>query len=100
MRHRNHPFAEDGFMDIIVKLAHTTFFDALPSNADNHPPTAPATLPGQLEAAPALHERWLANVERWAYQCRMRERDAYLGRATDVQDLENRMRDFHRRPYY
>jgi len=100
MRHRNHPFAEDSFMGIIVKLAQTTFFDALPSNAERHPPTAPAKLPGQLEAAPALHQRWLANLDRWAYKNQARERDAYLGRATDIHDLENRMRDVHRRPYY
>ncbi len=37
MRYRNHPFAENGFMDVCVKLAQTAFFDNLPSNVQNRP---------------------------------------------------------------
>ena len=100
MRYRNRPFAENGFMDVVVKLAQTAFFDDLPANAHHHPPTAPATLAGPLAAAPSLRQRWWAGLERWMYQQQVREREAYLGQARDVYDLEQRIRNLERRPYY
>lgn len=100
MRYRNHPFAENGFMDVCVKLAQTAFFDNLPSNVQNRPPTAPAVAPGPLEAAPSLRRRWLAALDRWMYQQQVREREAYLGRSRDVYDLERRIRELERRAYY
>lgn len=100
MHYRNRPFAENGFLDVVVKLAQTAFFDDLPSNANNHPPRAPAALAGPLEAAPSLRQRWLAGLERWMHQQQVREREAYLGRSRDVHDLEQRIRNLERRPYY
>jgi len=100
MHYRNRPFAENGFMDVCVKLAQTAFFDNLPSNAHHHPPTAPASLPGPLEAAPSLRKRWLAGLERWMYMQRVREDEAYLGRSVDVYDLERRIRSLERRPQF
>ena len=100
MHYRNRPFAENGFMDVVVKLAQTAFFDDLPSNAHKRPPIAPATLAGPLETAPSLRQRWMAGLERWMYQQQVREREAYLGQARDVYDLEQRIRNLERKPYY
>jgi hypothetical protein len=100
MHYRNRPFAENGFMDVVVKLAQTAFFDDLPSNANNRPPVAPTALAGPLEAAPTLRQRWLAGLERWMYQQQVREREAYLGQSRDVYDLEQRIRNLERKPYF
>ncbi len=100
MHYRNRPFAENGFMDVVVKLAQTAFFDDLPSNTNNRPPVAPTSLSGPLEAAPSLRQRWLAGLERWMYQQQVREREAYLGQSRDIFELERRIRHLERKPYY
>ncbi len=100
MRHRNYPYAENGFMDVCVKLAQTAFFDNLPSNVNDHPPTAPALLPGPMAGAPSVRRRWLAALDDWMHRQQVRERESYLSRSRDVFDLERRIRDLERRPYY
>ena len=99
MRYRNRPFAENGFMDVVIKLAQTAFFDDLPSNANNRAPVAPTALAGPLEVAPSLRHRWLAGLERWMYQQQVREREAYLGKSRDIFELEQRIRHLERKPY-
>ena len=100
MHYRNRPFAENGFMDVVVKLAQTAFFDDLPSNANNRPAVAAATVAGPLEDAPSLRQRWLAGLERWMYRQQISKREAYLSQSRDVYELEERIRNLERRPYF
>ena len=44
MRPHNHPFPENSLVGNCIKLAQTTFFDAMPARADVLVPKAPATL--------------------------------------------------------
>jgi hypothetical protein len=46
---------------------------------------------------------WMARLERWFWRQRQRDLEAYLAQATDVHDLETRMRTLERdflHPYY
>lgn len=63
-------------------------------------PASSAATSGEAETDPAAvpaAESWLARawrrLETWSWQRQMREREAYLARATDLADLEARMRD-------
>ena len=99
MKATNFPYPDDGAIGTFVKLAQATFFDALPANAQRKAPTAPASPPGG-KLAPAERQRWLSALDRWFYTQRMKERDAYLAQAQDIFELESRIRELERRPYY
>lgn len=99
MKATHFPYPDDGGIGTFVKLAQATFFDALPANAQHKAPTAPATPPGG-KLAPAARQRWLSALDRWFHTQRMKERDAFLGRSQDIFELESRIRELERRPYY
>lgn len=99
MKATNFPYPDDGAIGTFVKLAQATFFDALPANTQGKAPTAPASPQGGM-LGPRERNRWISALDRWFYDQRMKERDAYLGRSQDIFELESRMRDLERRPYY
>ena len=101
MRSQIHPFPENSLVGNCIRLAQTTFFDAMPARADVLVPKAPATLrPAQSEPFGQRLARWTENFENWMHQQRVKEREAYLAQAQDVFDLERRMRNLERRPYF
>jgi len=71
------------------------------------------TVRGRVQAAPADAEvrkgpiarvrNWFQNafarLEMWSWQRQMREQEAYLAQATDLADLEARMRDLDGDPF-
>ncbi len=76
MRSQIHPFPENSLVGNCIRLAQTTFFDAMPARAD-------VLVPGARDAAPAKSEtfgqrlaRWTENLEHWLYRQRMKDREA------------------------
>ena len=99
MKSTNFSRTDDGAIGTFVKLAQATFFDALPANAERRPPSAPANPPaGKL--APTQRLRWMEALDRWFHAQRMKERDDYLGQSQDIFEVERRIRELERRPYY
>ncbi len=97
----NHAFAENSVIGTCLKLAHATFYDALPSNAQQRGPTAPPTLPGGKRApVVSLLQRWAEAFDNWSYRQRVKEREAYLAQSQDVFDLEDRVRRLERHPQF
>jgi hypothetical protein len=93
-----YPFSEHSFIGGCVKLAQATFFDLLPSNLEGRGPTAPLVMPHPKRNPPpeALPNRWLNALGNWFYLQSVKEREAYLAQATDIFDLEARMRSYDR----
>jgi hypothetical protein len=99
----NRAFPENSVIGVCVKLAHATFYDALPSNAAALRPTAPAVVdPPKRRPRESFLKRWTNAFDNWCYRQSLKEREAYLAQAQDVFDLENRMRRLEQRPlpYY
>ncbi len=42
----------------------------------------------------------LDRLDHWFWRRRQKDREAYLARATDLADVERRLRELDRRPYY
>ncbi len=100
MRSQIHPFPENSLVGNCIRLAQTTFFDAMPARADVQVPKAPALrAPAKSETFGQRLARWTENFENWLYRQRMNDRDAYLAQSQDVFELERRLRDLDRRPY-
>ena len=96
MRSQVHPFPEHSLVGNCIRLAQTTFFDAAASRADTPMPNAPA----KSEPFGARLARWMENLDDWLYRQRMNDREAYLAQSQDVFELERRLRDLDRRPYF
>ena len=97
MRATYYPFSEHSFIGGCVKLAQSTFYDLLPSNLEGRGPTAPAVLPaGKRIPPPEARHSWLSAIGDWFYAQSVKEREAYLAQATDIFDLEDRMRRYDR----
>lgn len=75
-----------GFISVVIQLFHLALT----------PSDAAATLPPAAEPKPSLLERF----DRWAAKSRQREREAFLAGSQDVFELETRMRNAERQPYY
>ena len=97
---RNPPFADRSLLGTCIKLAHTTFFDALPANVEQRPPVARPDLAPKRAPAPGALQRALATLDGWFHRQRLASRERYLSQAQNVFDLEARMRELERRPYY
>ena len=93
MNPTNHPFPEHSLVGACIKLAHSTFYDALAS-------TAPARAVPTNPPRENLVNRVLDAMDNWFYRQNMKEREAYLGQAQDIFDLENRIHELERRPYF
>jgi hypothetical protein len=101
MTSRTHPFPENSLVGNCIKLAQTTFFDAMPARADLRVPMAPSTLaPAQPETLGQRLARWTENLEDWLYRQQMNDREAWLAQSQDIFEVERRLRDLDRRPYF
>lgn len=94
----NHAYPRSGLIGTVISLAHATFYDALPSNADHRAAVAPAhPLPPKRAG---FIDRSFAAVDGWFYRQRQKERESYLAQSSDLADLERRVRMLERHPYY
>ena len=96
-----HAFSEHSIVGSCIKLAQTTFFDALPANAEMMTPAAPAKLPASKRAArEGRLAEWINRLDNWFYRQQVKQREAYLAQSQDIFELEARIRHLERRPYY
>ena len=96
-----HAFTERSIVGTSVKLAQTTFYDALPAHAEMRTPAAPEKLPAVKRLAREDRlARWLNAFDNWLYQQQVKQREAWLAESQDIFELEARMRYLERRPYY
>ncbi len=94
----NNAYPQGGLIGTVISLAHATFYDALPANADNRGAVAPAQpLPPKRAG---FIDRSFAAVDGWFYRQRQKERESYLAQSADLADLERRVRTLERHPYY
>lgn len=100
MQVRSHPFPENSLVGSCIKLAQTTFFQELPANVASMPARAPAVFPASKQEGGNRFARWAEALENWLYRQRMKERDAYLAQSHDIFEVERRMRELDRRPYF
>jgi hypothetical protein len=64
-------------------------------------PTAPEKLPAVKRLArEGRLSRWMGAFDNWLYRQQVKQREAYLGQAQDIFELEARIRYLERRPYY
>ena len=96
----NPPFADKSLLGTCIKLAHATFFEALPANVEHRAPVAPSVLVPKRARQRNPMQRALAAVDNWFYRQRLASREAYLSQAANIFDLEARMRELERRPEY
>jgi len=88
---------DPSFITLCIKTAQSTFSDVMPPQDDPRSPAAASRTP----AASADHGRsWTSAISDWFYHQQVAEREAYLAKATDIYDLERRMRQYEQRPYY
>ena len=94
----NHAFPDNSLLGSVLSLAHATFYDALPSNAQNRAPVAPATAfpPKRV----GILERSFEAIDNWFHRQRQNERESWLAQSSDLADLERRIRQLEHRPYY
>jgi len=60
---------------------------------------APSSTPRRSPpSTPRLHA--LDRLDHWFWRQRQKSRDAYLAGSSDVADVERRLRELERRPYY
>ena len=97
---RNPPFADRSLLGTCIQLAHATFFEALPANIERRAPIAPSNLAPKRARPPGALQRALTALDDWFHRQRLASREKYLSQAQNVFDLEARMRDLERRPYY
>jgi hypothetical protein len=97
MKHMHHAFPENSLISTCIMLAHSTFYDALPANAERREPIAPAGVaPSKRAPREPLMQRLVNALDNWFYRQRVREREAYLSQAKDIFELEYRMRQLER----
>jgi hypothetical protein len=96
-----HAFTEHSIVGTCLKLAQTTFYDALPANAEMKTPTAPEKLQAIKRFAPeGRFARWVNALDNWLYRQQVKQREAFLGESQDIFELEARIRYLERRQYY
>jgi hypothetical protein len=59
-----------------------------------------APRPSRRMPPPAARLHALEHLDRWFWRQRQKHRDAYLASSTDLADVERRLRELERRPYY
>lgn len=98
---KNPALSDSSLIGTCLALAHATFYDALPSNAEQRGAIAPADLaPAKRAPSEGVLQRLANALDDWFFRQRLKEREAYLAQAQDVFDLERRMRELERRPYH
>jgi hypothetical protein len=96
MRSINPVLPDPGFITMSIRMAQSTFSDVMPSFKYSSTP-AVASRPAAPKAA---GKSMMEAISDWFYRQQVAEREAYLARATDVFDLERRMRDFDHHPNF
>ena len=97
MKQLSPAFPENGVVSSVLSLAHATFYDALPSNAQNRPAVAPGELHPPMRAG--FLARSLAALDDWFYRGRQKDREAFLAQSVDLADLERRLVKLERYPH-
>ena len=97
---RNPPFADRSLLGTCIQIAHATFFEALPANVERRAPVAARVLAPKRARQPGALQRGLDALDHWFHGQRLASRDAYLSQSQNVFELEARMRELERRPYY
>ena len=96
----NPPFADESLLGTCIQLAHVTFYEALPANVDQRAPVAPSVLAPKRAPRANVLQRGIGALDNWFYRQRIASRDRYLSQATNVYELEERMRELARSPQY
>ncbi|HTQ01324.1 MAG TPA: DUF3563 family protein [Casimicrobiaceae bacterium] len=97
-----HPvYPEHTVLGTLIKMAQATFYEALPANVEGMAPIAPAH-PAPPKRAPSggVLQRFLEALDRWFYRQTMKEREAYLAQASNLYEVEQRMRELDRTRYH
>jgi Protein of unknown function (DUF3563) len=89
--------ADPGFIALCIQLAQATLSDVMPSTAGDDAAARSSRTNG---ANSAQRPSWTDRLNDWFYRQQLNQREAYLAQATDIFDLELRMRRLERRPYY
>jgi hypothetical protein len=92
----HYPFSEAadrGFVSLLAAIMHGAM--TAPVSGGQHAPSLAVT-----EKAPKPAMGWLERFDRWTARQRQRDRERYLARSTDIFELEARIRELERRPYY
>ena len=87
---------DPSFITMCIKIAQSTFSDVMPS--DDSKSSAIASRKPAAVSGPA--KSWAEKFSDWLYRQQVAEREAYFAQATDIFDLERRMREYDRRPHY
>ena len=86
MKATNFPMEDDrGIVSVMIQLFQT------------------ALTPSAREAwdAPVVSKPgWLERFDRWASRARQRDRERYLAASNDVFELERRLKELERHPYF
>jgi hypothetical protein len=88
---------DPSFITLCIKTAQSTFSDVMPSFDD---PRAPASAPRTPKGSADGGRSWTSAISDWFYRQQVARREAYLANATDIFDLERRMRQYDLHPYY
>jgi len=97
-----HPvYPEHTVLGTLIKMAQATFYEALPANVEGMAPIAPAN-PAPPKRAPSdgVLQRLFERLDRWFYRQTIKEREAYLAQASNLHEVEQRMRELDRIRYY
>ena len=87
----SHAFNEYSLMGTCIRLAQSTFQQAMPASL-------PVAIPAPArEPRDGFWQRLAATVDDWFYRQQVKEREAYFAQAQDIFDLENRIRHYEQR---
>ncbi|MFO1305873.1 MAG: hypothetical protein U1F54_19285 [Burkholderiales bacterium] len=92
----NPPFADRSLLGTCIKLAHVTFYEALPANVEHRAPVAPRDLAPKRAPAGNPLQRVMTALDNWFYRQSLRSRERYLAQSQNIFELEARMRDLDR----
>jgi hypothetical protein len=90
MRARDIPVDEEGALG----LCRLLLYAAAPEVLEQESP------PKFTREAASTRVNLLERFDRWVARMRQRDRERYLAQASDVFELEQRIRELERRPYY
>ena len=96
MRSINPVVPHPSFIAMSIQMAQSTFSDVMPSFKYS---STPAVTSRSAAPKPTGKSVWTA-ISDWLYRQQVAEREAYLAKATDVFDLERRLRDFDHQPNF
>ena len=97
MRATTHPVTDPGFITLCIQMAQSTFSDVMPGKTTSEAGTPSARGPAIRSAQkPTL----LSRLDDWLYRQQVKAREAYLSTATDIFDLEAKIRRLERGLYY